>query len=104
MEIYKSEIGDYRIETNAFKDIAKIAAQKAKNVGVAKKGEYVACKIAKNGDMTMTVSIRVRQGCDVVKTCSDLQDTIFENILMMTGVECKNINIDIQGFYQKTNS
>ena len=37
-------------------------------------------------------------GVDIVKLCSKVQDEVKENILIMTGVECKKINIDIQGF------
>ena len=39
-----------------------------------------------------------RNGVDVVKVCSKLQSTVHEAIEGMTGIDCKNINIDIQGF------
>ncbi len=99
MEIKKSDLGTYRIESNAFKSIAEIATRKIKYVTPAKKSDSVNCKIGKNGDLSLTISVRMKQGCDVIKTCKDLQDSIYETIEMMTSVACKSINIDIQGFY-----
>ena len=100
MEINRNEIGTYKIQNNAFKDIAAIAANKIKNIyPVGKKdNDFVACKIDKNNIMTITLSLRVKQGIDVVKLCNEIQDSVHDNILLMTGVDCQNINIDILGF------
>ena len=35
---------------------------------------------------------------DIVKLCNKLQDEIKEAVLLMSGIECKQIDIDIQGF------
>ena len=46
----------------------------------------------------LKMSVRIKNGVDVVKVCSKLQSTVHEAIEGMTGIDCKNINIDIQGF------
>lgn len=99
MEFEKNEIGAYTISEKAFEDIASITVKNIKNVYPAKKeNEFVECKINKNNEVTLKISLRVKQGIDIVKLCSKVQDDVKETILIMTGVECKKINIDIQGF------
>ncbi len=99
MELRKNEIGTYIISEKAFKDIAAIACSNVKNVYPTKKdSEFVECKINKNGEPDFTISIRVKQGTDIVKLCNKIQDEIKESVLLMTGIECKKIDIDIQGF------
>lgn len=102
MLLNKNDIGTYYIETQAFKDIVSIVCLKEKNISPAKTDkDFVACKINKNDELVVTISIKIKQGIDVNKTCLNLQNNINENILLMTGVDCKNINIDIQGFTNK---
>ena len=99
MELRKNEIGTYIISEKAFKDIAAIACGNVKNVYPTKKdNEYVECKINKDGQPEFTISVRVKQGVDIVKLCNRIQDEIKEAVLLMTGIECKKIDIDIQGF------
>ena len=99
MEYEKNEIGSYTISEKAFEDIASIAVKNVKNVYPVKKdSEFVECKINKNNEVTIKISLRVKQGVDIVKLCSKVQDEVMESVLIMTGVECKKINIDIQGF------
>ena len=102
MELRKNEIGTYVISEKAFKDIAAIACGNVKNVYPTKKdNEFVECKINKSGEPDFTISIRVKEGCDIVKLCNRIQDEVKEAVLLMTGIECKKINIDIQGFETK---
>jgi uncharacterized alkaline shock family protein YloU len=102
MEVIKNEIGSYTISDKAFQDIAAICCNGIKNIYPTKKdSEFVSCKFNKNGDLLLDISIRVKQGVDIVKLCNKIQDEINESILLMTGVECKKINIDIQGFETK---
>lgn len=99
MEILKNEKGKYIIQNKAFKDIAQAACLKVKNVKPAKKeNDFVDISVDKNKMMLISVSIRIKQGVDLNKICLNLQEEINDNILLMTGVDCKNINIDIQGF------
>ena len=99
MELRKNEIGTYIISEKAFKDIAAIACGNVTHVYPAKKdNEFVECKLNKNGEPEFTVSIRIKQGSDIVKLCNKIQDEIKEVVLLMTGIECKKIDIDIQGF------
>lgn len=99
MEFQTTENKKYTISEKAFEDIAAIAVKIIKNVFPAKKGsEFVECKINKNNEISIKISIRVKQGVDIVELCSRVQDEVNENIMLMSGVECKKINIDIQGF------
>ena len=99
MELRKNEIGTYIISEKAFKDIAAIATSHVKNVYPTKKdNEFVECKMNKNSEPVFTISIRVKQGVDIVKLCKKIQDEVRDNVLLMTGIECKQIDIDIQGF------
>ena len=101
MELTNSGNGNYIISEKAFEDIARIACSNIKNVFPAKKEkESVVCRFSKNGELTVKLSVRVKKGIDIVKLCSKIQDEVRENILMMTGVDCNKINIDIQGFEQ----
>lgn len=99
MEILNSEKGKYIIQNKAFKDIAQAACLKVKNVLPAKKeNDFVDVSVDKDNVMTINIAIRIKQGVDLNKTCMNLQEEINDNILLMSGVDCKNINIDIQGF------
>ena len=99
MEFAKNDIGVYTISEKAFADIASIAVKNIKNVyPVKKESEFIECKINKNNELSIKISLRVKQGIDIVKLCSKVQDEVKENILIMTGIECKKIDIDIQGF------
>ena len=99
MELKNNEIGTLTISEKAFADIAAIACSNVKNIYPTKKdSDYVEVKLNKDNKPTFKISIRVKQGIDIVKTCNKLQDEIRENVLLMTGVDCKKIDIDIQGF------
>ena len=101
MEI-KNEFGNCIISDKAFKEIANIAISNIKNVYPAKKDkDLVDVKFNKNNELNINIPIRVKKGVDLVKLCSKIQDEVAENILMMTGIECNEINIDIQGFENK---
>ncbi len=99
MEFRNNEIGTYTLSEKTFADIAAIACSHVKNIYPTKKdNEFVECKISKTGEPGYKISIRVKQGCDIVKLCNKIQDEIKEAVLLMTGIECKKIDIDIQGF------
>ena len=99
MELRKNEIGTYVISEKAFKDIAAIACSNIKNIYPTKKdNEFVECKLSKTGEPAFTVAVRVKKGIDLIKLCNKVQDEIKEAVLLMSGIECKQIDIDIQGF------
>ena len=80
-------------------ELAAIACSNVKNVYPTKKdNDFVDCKITKSGEPIFTISIRVKQGSDIVKVCNKIQDEIRESVLLMSGIECNQIDIDIQGF------
>jgi len=99
METKNKGLGNYVISEKAFKEIATIACTNIKNVFPYKKDKDIAeCKFNKNKELTVNLSIRVKKGIDIVKLCTKIQDEVKENILLMTGVDCKKVNIDIKGF------
>ena len=99
MEKKDKNIGTYVISNKAFEDIASIVCENTKNIYPAKKDKgFVEAKMNKENELSLTVNIKVKQGIDIVKLCNKLQDEIGENILLMTGLDCQRINIDIQGF------
>lgn len=98
MEI-KEKIGNYEITSKAFEDIASITCEGIKNVYPVKKDKTFAdAKINKNNELSILLTIKVKQGVDIVKLCNKIQDEVAETIYLMTGIECDSINIDIQGF------
>ena len=102
--INKNELGDYILSINVFKDIAKAVALKVQGVYQAKKDdEFVECKIVDN-EVSFHLYIKLKQGVDIVKTCNTIQKRIHDAILGNTNVECKTINIDIQGFVSNKSS
>ena len=99
METNKNDLGNYTISEKAYREIATIACSNIKNIYPYRKDkEFVVCSFDKNGDLSIDLSVRVKKGIDIVKLCSKVQDEIRESILVMTGVECKQVNIDIKGF------
>ena len=99
MEIKGQNIGTYVITSKAYEDIASLACENVKNVyPVRKDGTYAEAKINKDNELYINLTVKVKQGVDIVKLCKKLQDEVSENILLMTGSECQKIDIDIQGF------
>lgn len=99
MEIIKNNQGSYTIENKAFKEIAQLACLKVDNIEPAKKvNDFVDVTIDENKVMSIIIHIRIKPLQDIHKLCNHIQEEVNENILLMCGVDCKNINIDIQGF------
>ena len=98
MEMNKNELGSYSISLKSFKDIADICLKNAKDIYPSKKEDYITVKSDANDELTFTLAVRLKQGVDIVKTCNALQDNLSDNLALMTGINCKNINLDIQGF------
>ena len=99
METDNKGLGNCIVSEKAFSDIASIACSNIKNVYPYRKDrDFVECKFNKNNELTVDLSVRVKKGIDIVKLCTKIQDEVKENILLMTGVECKKVNIDIKGF------
>ena len=102
METKNKNLGNYVISEKAFNEIANIACTNIKNVSPYKKDKDIAeFKYNKNNELTVNLSIRVKKGIDIVKLCTKIQDEVKENILLMTGVDPKKVNIDIKGFDTK---
>jgi len=102
MEIIKEmENGKLFIDKQAFTDISQSAIRGMKDVYPPKKGkDYCFCKI-KDNILSIKASVKLKQGIDVVKVCSKIQNNIHEAIEEMTGIDCEIINVDIQGFVSK---
>lgn len=95
---FDSKTGRVILSNEVFKNIAQIVCEKIDGVYSAKKdNDYVVCKINDN-QVKLTLYIKLRQGIDVAKVCSKLQKKIHEDIMDMTGIDCHDISLDIQGF------
>jgi len=98
----EKNLGTYTISEKAFNDITNIICKNIKNIYPVKKdADYGECKYNKQKEMIVNISLKIKKGIDIVKICSKIQNEVKENILLMTGVEVKNVNIDIQGFENK---
>lgn len=98
MEIIKNETGKCSISYKALVEIAEIACHDVKDIEVNTKEEYVVCNLSKTNELTVDVSVKVKKGSDIIKTCKALQDTIKDSYELMTGIEVKQVNININGF------
>ena len=97
MEIITNKYGSGDLSAKALNDIAAIACEDCKDVFPVK-DDFVKISLNKKKDLKVAVSVRIKKGVDIVKTCRKVQDSIKENIELMTGMDCSTINIDIQGF------
>ncbi len=95
--INKNEFGSIEVSNKAINDIANICVEKTKGVYPNKKDGTSACNF-KDDELKVVVSVKVKQGIDVVKTCNNLQSKIKTAIGEMTGIEAKSVDIEIQGF------
>ncbi len=95
--INKNEFGSIEVSNKAINDIANICVNKTKGVYSTKKDGSSACNF-KADELKVVVPIKVKQGIDVVKTCNNLQSKIKESIGEMTGLDCKSVDIEIEGF------
>lgn len=94
----ESKNGPVILSSDVFKNIAQIASDKIEGVYPSKKeNDFVVCKVVEEA-IKLTLYIKLKQGIDVAKTCSQLQRKIHEDILDMTGIDCNEIDLDIQGF------
>ena len=102
MEKKTNEIGNYSIAEKVYTDIADIVCSNIKNIYPIKKDNvYAECKFNKQKELVIDVALRIKQGTDIIKLCNRIQNDIKDNILLMTGIEVKRVNIDIQGFETK---
>ena len=93
----KNEFGSIEISNKAINDIANICVEKTKGVYPNKKDGTSTCNF-KDDELRIVVSVKIKQGIDVVKTCNNLQSKIKAAIGEMTGIEAKSVDIEIQGF------
>ena len=94
----KNEYGNINVSKNALNDIANIACGKVKDVYPLKKdGEIANCSY-KDDEIKVVLTIKVKQGADIAKISNKLQSKVHEAIAEMTGLDCKSIDIDIEGF------
>ncbi|MBQ3419254.1 MAG: Asp23/Gls24 family envelope stress response protein [Erysipelotrichaceae bacterium] len=94
-----NDYGNLEISKAAFDDMANIAAAKIKGIYPAKKNGISDCSV-KDGDLIINLNIKVKSGNDINKISTKLQNKVHEIIEEMTGIDCKNINVNILGFIQ----
>ncbi len=94
----KGELGHIEVNADVFKDLAQIVSKKHNEVVPKSDDDFASCSISRDGDIKITVYLKIKQGKDVLNICQQIQKEIHEVIEQMTGIDVKNINIDIQGF------
>ena len=90
--------GKVTLSKKVFKDIAYNASTKVKDIFPVKNDNSFVDVEVKDDDLSLELAIKIQTGVDVVKVCSKLQSAVHEAIEGMTGIDCKNIRINIQGF------
>lgn len=99
MDILNNENGKYIVEDKAIQSIVQLTCLKIDDIKPSKKEDNF-CIINKddNNNLIINIQIRIKKGIDVEKTCNKIQSDINDILIIMLGIDCKNINIDIQGF------
>lgn len=96
--INKNEFGSIEISQKAYEDMVMIAIKGVKGVAPSKKDtNKIECTF-KNDELKLHIEVKMKSGIDVVKTSNKLQNKIHEIILEMTGIDCKNIDVEVVGF------
>ncbi|MDO5440563.1 MAG: Asp23/Gls24 family envelope stress response protein [Erysipelotrichaceae bacterium] len=90
--------GEVTLSKGVFKDIVSTVIKKFDVFFPIKKDNSYINVDMKDNDTEITIHIKIKQGVDVVKTCKQLQNEIYETIYQMIGIEIKKIHIDIVGF------
>ena len=92
------ELGLASISVEALNNISLIALTKINGIAPAKKESDMCDTKVKDNEVEVNLFIKVNQGVDVVKTCSDVQNEVYTTILDILGVKCKSVNVNISGF------
>ena len=93
-----NDYGKIEVTKAAFTDMANIASSKVKGIYPVKTGGNIAECSFKNDELLVSLEIKVKQGIDIVNTSARLQNKVYELILEMTGISCRKINVEIEGF------
>lgn len=99
--INSNSYGKVDLNNGVFKDIALISLDKVKGVYPVKKDSSFCNVSIKDGELKLLLKIKIDVGVDVVKICNKLTKNVHESIETMTGIECEEINVDVQGFVNK---
>ncbi len=94
----KNEYGNINVSKNALNDIANLACLKVEGVYPVKKDSNVATCVYKDDELKISLNIKVKQGMDVMKISNKVQSKVFEAVAEMTGLDCKSIDVEIEGF------
>ena len=94
----KGEYGHIEVSAQVFKELAQIVSLRHDEVVPKNQNDFAACVISRDGEIRITIELKIRQGIDVLNTCRQIQNEVHEIIEDMTGIDVKIINIDIQGF------
>ena len=94
----KNEYGIVEISDQAFNDMGNIAVAKVKGVYPAKKNGSICDCSVKDGEIVVNMNIKAKTGVDIVKLSGRLQTKVHEIIEEMTGIDCKQINVNVHGF------
>lgn len=99
--VNSNSYGKVDLNNSVFKDVALISIDKVKGVYPIKNDASFCNVNIKDGKLKLLLKIKIEVGVDVVKVCNKLTENVHESIESMTGIDCDEINIDVQGFVKK---
>ena len=96
--VNSNTFGTVDLNNNVFKDISLITINKLNGIHPIKDDHSFVGITVKDGQLKLKLKVKIDAGIDVVKTCNKLTENVHESIESMTGIDCKEINIEVQGF------
>ena len=90
--------GKVDLDNDVFKDISLITINKTKGIHPIKDNPSFCAVAVKDGVLSLKLKVKIDTGVDVAKVCNKLTESVHESIESMTGIDCKKIDIDVQGF------
>jgi|GEM_PF-3524889 len=90
--------GEILLGLNVVEAIVRKVVNETADVYPAKKdNEYVTCKVM-GDNLSISIALRLRLGCNLNKVFGHLQNQIHDDLLAMTGVDCRDIMLDVVAF------
>jgi uncharacterized alkaline shock family protein YloU len=93
---HPEQLGFTSIKKEVFNSIAFIACQEEKNA-VCEKNSSVSSKINDN-QLIIKIDVKIQYGQNVSDVSSSIQSKVTQSIEQMTGLLCRNVDVNVIGF------
>lgn len=101
------EFGEIKISNDVISSIVAIAVEETEGFKLVKtlvdkvmsKNQAVKVTFTEDENLIVTVSVNVKYGLNIHEVAPTVQDNIISNVEIMTGLEVKEININVDGLY-----